>query len=189
MLDTSQRVSHSTTTHFRFLSPVQSAPPKFHVWPIGWWRRGRLAPASRRRGRDVALACRRLARGGWGRCVGRNDWSVLRRLANLATVRTAEVARRTDHPDAELDAGSSFPSTSACCNTCQHNSPHLRRIGERETPIRASNSSFENCFVSSRVLPSISSASIEAAAWLMAQPWPSKQTWQISPSEPNFNSK
>ena len=70
----------------------------------------------------------------------------------------------------------------ADCKTRQGSRQHFCRLGVRRTPNRSSMSLAVNVLTSSIVRPSNFSTIIEAAAWLMQQPSPSKKTSRRVPS-------
>ena len=76
----------------------------------------------------------------------------------------------------------------ADCNTRQGSRQHFCRFGVRRTPNSCNMSLAVNFLTSSIVRPSNFSAIIEAAAWLMQQPSPSKNTSRRAPPSSICNS-
>ena len=76
----------------------------------------------------------------------------------------------------------------ADCSTRQGSRQHFCRLGVRRTPNSSSMSLAVNFLTSSTVRPSNFSAIIEAAAWLMQQPSPSKKTSRRVPPSSICNS-
>src|SRR5919199_3925595 len=72
----------------------------------------------------------------------------------------------------------------ALLSTFSESSAHFIRVAEMSIPSSSRTKSRSSLRSSSGVMPLTSSETIDADAWLIAQPWPEKRTSSIRPSSP-----
>src|SRR4051794_22695093 len=77
---------------------------------------------------------------------------------------------------------STDPPSPALLRTFSDSSAHFIRVAEMSIPSRSRTNERSSLTTSSTFIPLTSSDAIDAAAWLIAQPWPSKRTSCTMPS-------